>query len=97
MKAVFLPEAEEELLAQIKYYEDRKPGLGARYVAEVMAALDYVVETPHRFPVIRKPALRRLGLKRFPFAIYFRELDSVVQVVAIAPHRRQPAYWRDRF
>ena len=96
MKALFLPAAEAEHLKQIEYYESKQAGLGARYLAEVLAALEYICESPHRFPVVRPPSLRRLALRRFPFAIVFREFADSVQVVAIAHHRRAPDYWAKR-
>ena len=97
MKVSFLPEAESEHLKQVAYYEAQQAGLGARYLAEVTAALEHICETPHRFPIARPPALRRLCLKRFPFTIFFRELSGLVQVVAVAPHRRRPGYWSGWF
>ena len=97
MKVSFLPEAESEHLKQVAYYEAQQPGLGARYLAEVTTALGYIGEAPHRFSVARPPALRKLGLKRFPFTILFREMAGAVQVVAVAPHRRRPGYWIGRF
>lgn len=97
MRVSFLPEAEAEHLKQVAYYEAQHAGLGARYLAEVNAALEYICEAPHRFPIARPPALRRLGLKRFPFTIFFRELSGTIQVVAVAPHRRRPGYWSGRF
>ena len=97
MRVSFLPEAESEHLKQVAYYEAQQTGLGARYLAEVTAALEYICEAPHRFPIARPPALRRLGLKRFPFTNFFREMSGVVQVVAVAPHRRRPGYWSGRF
>ncbi|MHB1992838.1 type II toxin-antitoxin system RelE/ParE family toxin [Metallibacterium scheffleri] len=97
MRVAFLPEAESEHLKQVAYYEAQQTGLGARYLAEVNAALEYVCEAPLRFPIARPPALRRLDLRRFPFTIFFRELSGVVQVVAVAPHRRRPGYWSGRF
>ncbi|MHB1282812.1 MAG: type II toxin-antitoxin system RelE/ParE family toxin [Metallibacterium scheffleri] len=97
MRVAFLPEAESEHLKQVAYYEAQQTGLGARYLAEVNAALEYICEAPLRFPIARPPALRRLGLRRFPFTIFFRELSGVVQVVAVAPHRRRPGYWSGRF
>jgi hypothetical protein len=97
VKVSFLPEAESEHLKQVAYYEAQQAGLGARYLAEVTAALEYICEAPHHFPIARPPALRRLGLKRFPFTIFFRELSDVIQVVAVAPHRRRPGYWSGRF
>lgn len=97
MRVLFLPQAESEHLKQVTYYEVQQPGLGARYLAEVTAALEYICEAPHRFPIARPPALRKLVLKRFPFTIFFRELSGMVQVVAVAPHRRRPGYWSGRF
>lgn len=97
MKVSFLPAAEAEHLKQLAFYEAQQAGLGTRYLAEVVAALEYIREAPHRFPVARPPALRRLGLKRFPFTILFREVAGTIQVVAIAPHRKRPGYWRGRF
>lgn len=97
MRSSFLPDAESEHLQQVAYYEGQQAGLGARYLAEVAAALEYISEAPHRFPIARPPALRKLSLKRFPFTIFFRELSGVVQIVAIAPHRRRPGYWGGRF
>jgi hypothetical protein len=97
VRVAFLPEAEPEHLKQVAYNEAQQTGLGARYLAEVNAALEYICEAPLRFPIARPPALRRLGLRRFPFTIFFRELSGVVQVVAVAPHRRRPGYWSGRF
>jgi len=82
-------------LAQIRFYEGRQPGLGTRFVAELMACVEYVCETPHRFPIVRAPEFRRLSLKRFPFAIIFREPGDGVQIIAVTPHRRRPGYWRN--
>ena len=96
MKVLFLPAAEAEHLEQVAYYESKQTGLGARYLAEVNAALEYIAEAPHRFRVVRPPALRQLDLKLFPFAIYFRESDDVVFIAAVAPHRRRPGYWHGR-
>lgn len=96
MKALFLPAAEAEHLSQVVYYESRQRGLGARYLAEVTAAVAVICDAPHRFPIVHAPMLRRLSLKRFPFAIYFRERDGIVVVAAVAPHRRRPGYWLGR-
>jgi hypothetical protein len=96
VRVLFVPAAEAEHLQQVEYYESRQPGLGARYLAEVTAALEYICASPQRFPVVRAPSLRRLVLRRFPFSIVFREFDGTVQIVAVAPHRRAPGYWARR-
>lgn len=96
MRFAFLAPAEVEYLEQVVYYESQQAGLGARFVGEVVAALQSVCEMSQRFPVVRPPALRRVGLRHFPFSIYFRERDGAIEVVAVAPHRKRPGYWHQR-
>jgi toxin ParE1/3/4 len=93
---LFAPAAAAEHLAQVEYYESKQPGLGARYLAEVVAALDYIIASPRSFPIVRPPSLRRLVMRRFPFSVIFAESAESIRVLAIAPHRRAPGYWSSR-
>jgi len=72
----FHPDAEAEYLEAIAYYETRKPGLGAAFIAEVEHVLARVCETPRRYPVQRHPDIRVIRLHRFPFKMLFRERDA---------------------
>lgn len=96
MKAVrFHPEAEIELAAEARYYEERSPGLGERFAREVQAA----VELMSAFPRIGAPykyGTRRVFPRKFPFSVIYRESAMELVVLAIAPFPRKPAYWRDR-
>lgn len=93
--ARFHPEAEVELAAEAAYYEERSPGLGARFLREVEAAVGLACEfpeigAPHRF------ATRRVFTKRLPFSVVYRELASEIVILAIAPFPRKTAYWHGR-
>jgi len=92
----FQEAAEAEHLEQVAYYERQRVGLGARYLAEVEGALRVICLAPHRFPIERAPDIRRFRLKRFPHTILFRESAGIVQVLAVAHHRRRPGYWVTR-
>jgi hypothetical protein len=35
-------------------------------------------------------------MHRFPFAVVYRELPSVIQVLAVAHGHRRPGYWKTR-
>jgi len=35
-------------------------------------------------------------LKRFPYLIVFREMDSEIQIIAVAHGRRRQGYWKRR-
>jgi toxin ParE1/3/4 len=44
----------------------------------------------------RTGAVKRLMLRRFPYAVIVREADGELLVVAFAHQARRPGYWRDR-
>jgi toxin ParE1/3/4 len=92
----FHPAAEAEHLESVAYYESKRPGLGASYLAAFEAALETVCAAPSRYPIQRKPDIRKIPLKRFPFTVLVREHDGVIQVLAVAHHRRRPDYWLGR-
>ena len=87
------PDAAPEHEEQVAYYEERRAGLGRRYHLAMLRAIALAAGNPRRFKVIRLPNLRKVSLRGFPFAVIYREVDSIVQVLAIAHHRRAPNYW----
>jgi toxin ParE1/3/4 len=90
------PEAAAEHRRQVAYYEDKQRGLGRRYHAELRAVLAAACEAPQRYRVVYPPDIRRVGFNVFKFDLIYREVDGVVQVLAVAHHRRQPGYWLGR-
>jgi plasmid stabilization system protein ParE len=96
MSYFFHPAAEAEYLEAIAYYESKRPGLGATYLTEFEGVIETICEAPHRNPVEKHPDVRRMRMKRFPFAILYRENAGSVQVLAVAHHRRRPQYWLGR-
>jgi len=93
----WLVAAREEAEAAARWYEDRRAGLGADFVAEIEGAVDAVLQAPSTFGVVMdEPRVRRVLLLRFPFAVVFVQREAEVVVVAVAHLRRRPAYWRSR-
>lgn len=88
-------EAELELWQAVDYYEARGTGLGLDFEHEVSRAFCDVQDAPKRWPVRRNGARCRL-LRRFPYAVYYIELQAVVWIVAVAHMSRKPHYWRNR-
>ena len=87
------PEAAEEHKKQVAHYEEIQPGLGRRYHSEFQNVLALVCASPNRSRVVLAPDIRRAMFKVFHFDLVYREIDGLVQVLAIAHHRRQPGYW----
>jgi toxin ParE1/3/4 len=87
------PDAALEHEDQVAYYEERRAGLGRRYHLAMLRAISLASSNPRRFKIVRPPNLHKVSLRGFPFAVIYREVDSMVQVLAIAHHRRAPNYW----
>ena len=96
MSYVFHPAAEADHLESVAYFESKRPGLGASYLAEFEEMMTHVCEVPHRYPIEKDTDIRRTGMDRFPYTVYFRETAGSVQVLAVAHHRRRPSYWLGR-
>ncbi|HBL27269.1 MAG TPA: type II toxin-antitoxin system RelE/ParE family toxin [Acidobacteria bacterium] len=90
------PEAAAEHKRQVAWYEERQAGLGRRYHAEYLSALALALAAPHRYKIVRQPAIRRIGFRVFHFDLIYREAGGVVEVLAVAPQRREPSYWASR-
>ncbi|NBD17101.1 MAG: type II toxin-antitoxin system RelE/ParE family toxin [Cyanobacteria bacterium] len=97
MKPVIIhSEAIEELDGAVAYYEDQKVGLGFNFLVEVEQALGKIQQNPNLGVVYKVTGLRRYVIQRFPFLIFYAELEEYIWVVAIVHGKRRPDYWRRR-
>ena len=96
MSYFFSAEARAEHLEHVAYYENQRPGLGVRYLAAFEAAMVAVCENPDRFRIEFPPGIRRYRVLGFPYNILYRQSDSDIEVLVVAPHRRRPGYWLGR-
>jgi plasmid stabilization system protein ParE len=91
----FSPEAREELLETIQYYEAESPGLGGAFLAVVNKGLDQLLAFPESAPVLLGN-VRRKALRRFPYSLLYSLNKENVRVLAIMNQKRKPWYWRGR-
>jgi len=87
--------ASEEFEAAFDWYLERSAGAAVRLASEVSRTIASIAKAPQRWPVGIHGA-RKFLLRRFPFAVVYRELPTVIQVVAVAHGHRRPGYWKDR-
>jgi plasmid stabilization system protein ParE len=90
--ATILHEAEVELAEAVAYYEERCPGLGLDFAAEVEASVATVCDFPERWPV-RSDGTHRYLTTRFPYVVVYLYLNHHVWIIAIAHCKRKPGYW----
>jgi plasmid stabilization system protein ParE len=78
-----------------KYYESQATGLGTDYLSEIKRVVTAIAESPETWPVVGGGLRRRL-VRRFPFAILYRNESEEIVIIAVAHLRRKPGYWRKR-
>ena len=91
----FLPEASGEAEEATRYYEERVPGLGVRFRAEVESVCASIVRQPLLWRE-RAGGYRRVNLPGFPFYVAFFIRDARILVAAIGHASRHPNYWKQR-
>lgn len=96
MSYFFHPNAENEHLNSVAYYESKQAGLGASYLTEFELIMKLICDVPDRNRVELEPSIRRKNMNRFPFTIYYQNISHTIQVLAVAHYRRSPAYWLNR-
>ncbi len=97
MKPVlFHTAAEAELHDAIAFYESRCDGLGVAFQSDVEHVVELIRQHPDRWVVYKNLAYRKCSLDRFPFHVFYIELEEVIWIAAIAHQKRKPGYWLHR-
>ncbi len=85
----------DEIEAEWARYSDINPMLGEAFLASIEQAL----KLARQFPEMGAPfkyGTRRVFPKRFPHSLVYLHRGEDLFVVAIAPFKRKPAYWKKR-
>ena len=95
MKSAFHPEAKEEFLAAIDYYNENVPGLGIEFAAEVNAAVELIEAFPASWPEVEFE-IHRCLVRRFPYALLYAVEKDQIMIYAVMHTKRDPDYWKGR-
>lgn len=100
MKFDVLPEAQGESIKAAVWYEDCRQSLGDEFLADLQHAFDAIragTGSLARLETYSGPHdIRRVLLKRFPYAVVIVCRPNEIAVVAVAHTRRRPLYWLER-
>jgi len=91
----FLEEADAEFHQQIEYFDHEVSGLGDKFIADVAAVIEHIRVYPEAGAVV-SANLRRRVLRVFRHSVLYVNGPLEIVIIAIAPHRRRPGYWRRR-
>lgn len=96
MKSVrYLEEAREEFLHEVEYFTAVDPRLGAKFDQAVQRAEALASEFAE-MGMPYKHGTRRVIPGKFKFSIAYLIVGDEVVVIAVAPFKRKPGYWRSR-
>jgi plasmid stabilization system protein ParE len=92
---IILPEAEQDLAEGRAWYEGQRAGLGVEFLTAVDEVFDRIRENPELYAAQYK-SVRRSGLNRFPYVVYYRIANDRAEVIAVQHGSRSPRRWRSR-
>ena len=96
MKRVrFLEPAIHEFEEHVAYFDEQVAGLGDRFDEEVEFASSLIAEHPQIGASVTK-RIRKFRLRSFPYSIIYAVEAEEIVIIAVAPQRRRPNYWRGR-
>ena len=91
----FHPDVNDETNSAYLWYEQRQPGLGTKFLDAVQDVLAEIAGHPARYGYAEGD-IREGLLTRFPYAVYYRELDDRIRVLAVYHTSRDPLRWQSR-
>ena len=92
---ILRPQARREFDEAADWYEQRRAGLGARFIAAVGRVFDQAAANPQRYPEVFG-TVREGVVQRFPYCVYYRGEVSRIVVLAVFHASRDPAIWQSR-
>lgn len=85
----FVPEVEDDLINAYDWYESRSTGLGEDYLRMFNAAVHHIQKRPSLYRKVHGE-VRRVLLRRFPCALYYRVDEEHVVVYGVFHCARNP-------
>ncbi len=91
----FLPEARAEYDDAIDWYEQRRPGRGAAFIARVREVLTRISANPQMHGTVYQD-VRKALVTQFPYVVMYREDQGEVVVISVFHTARDPSIWKGR-
>jgi toxin ParE1/3/4 len=89
----FLPPAARELKEPARYYEEKAPGLGFDFIAEVRAAVRRILAHPKAWCPL-DAEFRRCRTARFPYGVIYTIESDCILIVSVMNLHRRPESWQ---
>ncbi|MCY3023239.1 MAG: type II toxin-antitoxin system RelE/ParE family toxin [Planctomycetota bacterium] len=94
-EVIYHPDAQPEAITAAVYFEQRREGLGQRFLEDFDRAIADIRQHPEAWPAL-EGKYRRRQLRHFPYGIIYRVYPEAVRVLAIMHLHQHPDYWKER-
>ena len=90
MKLRYTPRAIADITAIADYIRERSPSASVRVGESIEATIVHLIDNPGLG--INRPDLgvRRLGVASYPYSVYYRIIDDVIEIAHVRDDRRIP-------
>jgi plasmid stabilization system protein ParE len=92
---ILRPEAEQVPAEARDWYERQRDALGGEFLTAVEQVFTRIGEFPESYAA-EYWGVRRAGLRRFPYVVYYRVTTGRLEVLAVLHGSRHPRIWRSR-
>ena len=94
---VVRPDVDADLREAEVWYEQQEPGLGRRFLQDILATIDRLVQNPFLYFVrYRRYQVRWAYARKFPYRVIFTVIDEVVVIYAVTHRARHDRNWKAR-
>ena len=87
--------AKQDFDDAVRHYAAIRPELAGRFIDEVNAGFDQIIQDPQRWRIV-SGSVRRVMTKVFPFTLLYIIEGETAFVVAVAHNSREPGSWAER-
>ena len=88
-------EAEVDFDKSYEFYYEDSSKVADTFFKRINLGFENIKQNPNTFPIAYKD-VRKFVVKKFPFVIYYRIINTVIQVIAIFHTSRNPEIWNER-
>ncbi len=92
---IFKAEATQDILEAVRWYEDRRAGLGRQLALSFQRVFDQIQRMPELHRVVHGN-VRRAVLRDYPYCVYYRIDPGEVVILAVMHSKRDPQLWKSR-
>ena len=85
-------EAHLETLEAYHYYQSKSPGLGERFISELLKRYEEIANHPEHYSFIdERKIIRDVKLKHFPYLVVYEFYNNMVIVYSVFNGYKNPA------